>query len=83
MALRAGVAALRGEREDAANMLGITARGFEKGDLHLYAKAAEHRRGTLTGSAGGAGITASADEWMRARGVKNVPRLLDVLMPGF
>jgi serine/threonine protein kinase len=83
MALRAGVAALRGDRDGAAKILGIAARAFEKGDLHLYAKAAEHRRGTLTGSAGGAGITASADEWLRARGVKNVPRILDVLMPGF
>jgi hypothetical protein len=49
----------------------------------LYAKAADYRRGILTGRAGGVAITASAEEWMHARGVKNVPRLMDVLMPGF
>jgi serine/threonine protein kinase len=83
LALRAGALSLRGSRDQAADVLSLAVRGFEKWDLQLYAKAADHRRGTLTGGAGGAGITATADEWIRARGVKNVPRLLDVLMPGF
>jgi serine/threonine protein kinase len=82
-AVRAGVASLRGEKETAADLLAQTARGFEKAEMLLYARAADHRRGTLAGSAGGAAITDSAEEWMRARGVKDVPRLLDVLMPGF
>jgi hypothetical protein len=83
LALRAGALSLRGSPAEAAELLSQAARAFEKWDLLLYAKAAEHRRGQLTGSAGGAAISASAEEWMRARGVKNVPRLLDVLMPGF
>jgi serine/threonine protein kinase len=83
LALRAGALSLRGSSAEAAELLSQASRAFEKWDLLLYAKAAEHRRGQLMGSAGGAGISASAEEWMRARGVKNVPRLLDVLMPGF
>jgi hypothetical protein len=83
LALRAGVASLRGNHEEAADTLSLASRAFEKWDLLLYAKAADHRRGILTGRAGGAAITASAEEWMHARGVKNVPRLMDVLMPGF
>jgi eukaryotic-like serine/threonine-protein kinase len=80
LALRAGAYALRGAREDAADTLGQASRMFEKWDLLLYAKAADRRRGEVTGATG---ITESADSWLRARGVKNVPRFLDVLMPGF
>ncbi|HYH06335.1 MAG TPA: protein kinase [Thermoanaerobaculia bacterium] len=83
MALRAGVASVRGEKERAVDVLSTAARAFEKAELMLYAKAADHRRGTLTGGAGGAAIVASAEEWMRDRGVRNVPRLLSVLIPGF
>ena len=80
LALRAGAYALRGSRDDAADTLGQASRMFEKWDLLLYAKAADRRRGEVTGAAG---ISDSADSWLRARGVKNVPRFLDVLMPGF
>ena len=83
MALRAAVHSIRGNREEALDILGQAARGFEKHEMLLYSKAAEHRRGTLTGSAGGRAIAAHADAWLRARGVKNVPRFVDVLMPGF
>jgi serine/threonine protein kinase len=70
--LRAGVASLRGQTTEKADLLAQAARGFEKWDLLLYAKAADHRRGV-----------AGAEEWLHARGVKNVPAMLDVLMPGF
>ena len=83
MALRAAIHAARGNKEDALDVLGQAARGFEKHEMLLYSKAAEHRRGTLTGSAGGRAIATHADAWLRARGVKNVPRFLDVLLPGF
>jgi hypothetical protein len=83
LALRAGVASLRGATEEAADVLTQAARAFEKSEMLLYAKAADHRRGTLTGTSAGAAITASAEAWMHAKGVKDVPRLLDVLLPGF
>lgn len=83
MALRAGVASVRGERDRAADTLSAAARAFEKAEMLLYAKASDHRRGAIMGGAGGAAITANAEEWLRERGVKNVPRLVDVLLPGF
>jgi len=83
LALRAGAAALRGDSERAIDLLGTASRGFEKSEMMLYAKAAEYRRGVLTGGAGGAAIASSAEEWMRERGVKNVTRLAGVLVPGF
>jgi len=83
MSLRAAVLSIRGHREEALDTLGQASRAFEKHELLLYAKAADHRRGTLTGSAGGRAITANAEAWLRGRGVKNVPRFLDVLLPGF
>jgi serine/threonine protein kinase len=81
--LRSAVLSIRGKKEDALDTLGQAARAFEKHEMLLYAKAADHRRGTLTGSADGRAITANADAWLRARGVKNVPRFVDVLLPGF
>ncbi|HEX8172519.1 MAG TPA: protein kinase [Thermoanaerobaculia bacterium] len=76
--LRAGVAAMRGQKSAAMELLERAEVAFEKWEMHLYAKTAAYRRAIL----GGAPATA-ASEWLRARGVKNVPRLADVLMPGF
>ncbi|MFL6246535.1 MAG: serine/threonine-protein kinase PknK [Thermoanaerobaculia bacterium] len=75
LALRAGAFALRGSREESVDTLAQAARMFEKWDLMLYAKAADYRRG--------AAMRANAEEWLRFRGVKNVPNFVDVLMPGF
>jgi serine/threonine protein kinase len=80
LALRAGVASLRGQKDEAADTLGRAARLFERWDLLLYAKAADHRRGEVTGSAT---IRESAEGWLQGRGVKNVKPFLSVLMPGF
>jgi hypothetical protein len=74
-ALRAGAFSLRGAREDAMDTLAQAARMFEKWDLMLYAKAADYRRGS--------GMRTNAEEWLRFRGVKNVPHFVNVLMPGF
>lgn len=75
LALRAGVHALRGSRDESVDTLAQAARMFEKWDLMLYAKAADYRRG--------AAMRTNAEEWLRFRGVKNVPNFVDVLMPGF
>lgn len=81
--LRAAVAAQRGNDVKALELLAQAARGFEKHEILLYAKAAEYRRGMLAGTATGRAIASNAETWLRARGVKNVPRFVDVLMPGF
>ena len=77
-ALRAGIAAARGKKENAVELLDRTARGFEKVEMMLYSKAAVYRRAQLTGSS-----TSEVDAWMREKGVRNPERLLAALMPGF
>ena len=81
--IRAGVASMRGANDAAADALARAVRGFEKMEMHLYAKAAMHRHGTLLGGDEGRAIVRAAEEWMRGEGVKNVERLVSVLMPGF
>ncbi|HEX2120396.1 MAG TPA: hypothetical protein VHL59_02035, partial [Thermoanaerobaculia bacterium] len=81
--LRAGVAALRGDVETAADLLQRAERGFEKTEMLLYAKAAAHRHGTLIAGDGGRDLVVSAESWMQQQGIRNPKRLLDVLMPGF
>ena len=82
-ALRASVARLRGQDERAADMLDRAARGFERADLMLYARAAAYRRGELLAGDEGRELRETAETWMTGQGVRNVPRLLDVLVPGF
>ncbi|MBV8519472.1 MAG: protein kinase [Acidobacteria bacterium] len=79
-AIRAGVAAQRGSTNDAAEFLAVASRGFEKAEMMLYAKAAAHRRATLTHDRNALAVSES---WMRVQGVRNPARLLDVLLPGF
>jgi hypothetical protein len=83
LALRAGVAAVRGTDAQALDTLERAARGFEKAEINLYANAASWRRGALLGGDEGRRLVAVAEEWMTGQGVKNVPRLVDVLVPGF
>ena len=82
-ALRAGVANLRGRVEEAAELLDRASRRFERAEMMLYAKTAAFRRAQLIGGDGGRELGASTQHWFEAQGVKNVPRLADVLVPGF
>jgi hypothetical protein len=83
ISLRAAVAAQRGNREKAVELLAQAARAFEQHEMMLWAKAAEYRRGTLAGTATGRVVAASAEAWLRGREVRDVGRFVDVLMPGF
>jgi serine/threonine protein kinase len=83
LALRAGVARLRSNDELAADLLDRAARGFERAGVMLYARAASYRRGQLLGGDEGREIREASESWMRGQGVRNVPRLVDVLVPGF
>jgi hypothetical protein len=82
-ALRAGVANIRGRVEEAAELLDRASRRFERAEMMLYAKAAAFRRAQLIGGDGGRELRAATQTWFEAQGVKNVPRLADVLVPGF
>jgi hypothetical protein len=71
--LRAGVAALEGDRAAADALLDRAIPELEALDMHLYAKAARHARGE-----GG-----SVDEWMAKQSMRNPARMAQLLVPGF
>jgi hypothetical protein len=75
-ALRAGVAAARGNRDSASELLALAASGFERAGIRLYANAAAWRRAQLLGE-----DAPQAEEWMRGQGVKNLAKFVGVLMP--
>jgi hypothetical protein len=83
LALRAGAARLRGRNDTAVDLLDRAARGFERAEMQMYARAAAFRRGQLLGGDEGKALQEGAAAWMETQGVKNVPRLVDVLVPGF
>ena len=83
LALRAGVARLRGRDDAATELLDRAARGFERAEMQMYARAASFRRGQVIGGDEGRTLCDVASAWMESQGVKNVPRLTDVLVPGF
>ena len=62
--LHAAVAAARGEREDAMDLLRAAEAGFDDANMGLYAAAARRRRGELMPGEDGARMIEAADGWM-------------------
>jgi tetratricopeptide (TPR) repeat protein len=81
--VRAGHAAIRGAREEAARFADRAARGFEAMDMALHAAAARRRWGEMLGGEDGRRVAAAADDWMRAEGVVSPDRTTRMLAPGF
>ncbi|EYF02200.1 Hypothetical protein CAP_7411 [Chondromyces apiculatus DSM 436] len=77
--LRAGAAAVRGEREEALSLLDRAATQLDAADMSLYAAAARFRVGAL----GDAATLAQTTQWMRQHGVADPARLTAMLAPGF
>jgi eukaryotic-like serine/threonine-protein kinase len=75
--LRAGLAAVRGDRDGAADLLERAAAGFEVADMRLFAVAARRRLADYRG----ADLAAGADAWLAAQGVRNPARLAAALTP--
>jgi hypothetical protein len=71
----AGVAASRGNRVHAADLLREAEAGFEKAEMALYAAAARRRRGELIGGSDGQALIDSADDWMSRQRVRNPARM--------
>jgi serine/threonine protein kinase len=76
--LRAGTAAVRGDRSAAADLLERAAAGFEVAEMRLFAAAARRRLGELRGAAG---LVTASDAWMTAQGVRVPARLAAALTP--
>ncbi|MSP60181.1 MAG: serine/threonine-protein kinase PknK [Myxococcales bacterium] len=80
--LRAGVARLRGDDESALVSLSRALSGFESADMALYAAAARHRRGTVTGGDAGRADREVAERWMAGQGIARPERMVGLLSPG-
>ncbi len=80
--LRAGIASLRGKRENALESLTSAEKSFDAAKMALYAAAARRCRGLLLGDEEGLALVESADSWMRGERIKNPERMTAMLAPG-
>jgi hypothetical protein len=81
--VRAGAAALGGDKARAAELLDGAARALDDAGMALYATLARWRRGHLVDDESGYALVTTADEWLRAQRVREPRRLAAVLTPGF
>jgi hypothetical protein len=81
--LRAGIASLAGQTEEALRLLADAEAGLTSADMLLYSAAARRRRGQLLGGEQGKALVQAADEWMAAQDIRNPARLAAMLVPGF
>jgi hypothetical protein len=81
--LRASIANLRGEEEDAVSLLRAAEQELLAADMELYAAAARRQRGKLVGGEEGQTLMASADAWMAGQDIRNPARIAAMLVPGF
>lgn len=82
-AARAGVDALRGDRERAIQRLEQAEASFYEGEMTLYAAATRYQLGRLLNNSRGRELRAHAQEWFEAQGVKRPAQLIAMLLPGF
>ncbi len=81
--IRAGIAALRGEKDAAAEFLQRAVTGFEAADMPLHAAVSRRRLGELLNGQAGRSLIDEADAWMTGQGIKNPPRMTALYAPGF
>jgi hypothetical protein len=80
--LRAGVASVKGEREEAILRAGQAEEGFEAADMALYAAAARRRRGELTGGEEGRALIEASEIVTRNQKVRDPASFAAMLAPG-
>ncbi len=80
--VRASIAALRGNRAEAAGRLGFAISHFAMADMSLYAAASRRRLGSLLGGEKGRALADAADAWMRSQKIKNPAGFTRMLVPG-
>jgi tetratricopeptide (TPR) repeat protein len=81
--IRAGIAALRGDKDAAAEFLQSAITGFEAADMPLHAAVSRRRLGELLGGQAGRTLIDQAHAWMTGQGIKNPPRMTALYAPGF
>ncbi len=79
--IRAGVAAVRGDRPRALTLFAEAVKQLETVDMNLYAAASRHRLGEILGGDLGGAQLEKAESWMRQQGIQNPARMTDVFAP--
>ena len=82
-AARAGVDATRGDQERAIQSLELAEAAFYESDMTLYAAATRYQLGRLLGGERGKELSARAEEWFEAQGVRRPEAFVGMLLPGF
>ena len=82
-AIEAGIAARRGQRDRALELLGEAAADYRKIDMLMHAHACDHVRGRALGGESGRQLVASAELWLRHHDVADPATLASSLAPGF
>ena len=76
-----GVAATRGDRSNAVELLTPAVDDFESLEMRLHAAAARRRLGQLVGGDEGRTLVAQADSWMTGQGIRNPTRMAAMIAP--
>jgi hypothetical protein len=82
-AIRAGIAAVRGEWSMAVTRLTDAAARYDAADMGLYAAASRRRLGLLLGGDEGRDLVRAADAWMSVQIIRNPARMAAMYTPGF
>jgi tRNA A-37 threonylcarbamoyl transferase component Bud32 len=80
--LRAGAVLQRRDAEEAVPLLLAAESGFGAADMRLYEAAVRRRRGEMLGGDEGRALTAGADAWMEAQGIRRPDRFVEAMAPG-
>jgi hypothetical protein len=80
-ALRAGVAAVRGDARQAADLFHRAAMVFEFQGMAMHAAGSRRRRGELLGGDEGRALVEAADAWMIGRKIRSPERMTALLFP--
>ena len=81
MALRAGIAAVHGNLERAAELCAAVDRGFTTADMKLYSAAARRCHGQIIGGGEGATLVGEVDEWMASQNIRDPARMTALCLP--
>ncbi|HEX7251316.1 MAG TPA: protein kinase, partial [Thermoanaerobaculia bacterium] len=80
--LRAGVASVKGEREEAILRARQAEEGFEAADMALYAAVARRRRGEMAGGEEGRDLVEASEVVMRNQKIRDPASFAAMLSPG-
>jgi eukaryotic-like serine/threonine-protein kinase len=79
--IRAGLAAARGDRSQAATLFALAVKQLEAVDMNIYAAASRRRLGEILGGDEGRTQLETADSWMNQQGIRKPARMADVFAP--